>query len=52
MPSHVEANLINIRSLEIPAFSYILMYFIALAILASLSKDNLKKIITVIINIL
>lgn len=42
MPSHVEANLINIRSLGIPAFSYILMYLIALAILASLLKDNLK----------
>lgn len=42
IPSHVEANLIKIRSLAIPTFSYILMYLIALAILASLSKDNLK----------
>lgn len=42
IPSHVEANLINIRSLLIPAFSYILIYLIALAILASLLKDNLQ----------
>ena len=43
IPSHVEANLINIRSLPNPASSYREINFLALEIEPSLSNDSLKK---------
>ena len=43
MPSHVDESLIRILSLDIPAFSYRLIKFLAFFIIASLSNDNLKN---------
>ncbi|CAD6208801.1 GSCOCG00003608001-RA-CDS, partial [Cotesia congregata] len=43
IPSQVEASLIKMRSLLIPASSYSVISFLAFSMLASLSKDNLAS---------